>query len=213
MALPASSWMAGEPLPRLSQSTKWQALAVNWPSGLRIQTQRSIGPQNEQLTRLTLPSAFGPISRQTESVLPQRPTNSPLVISSPGGCACSTSTARRQRIGAEAEEVAVGAARLRLGELVAHAVAEAERVEDVVPVGAGQLEGDALRVDPFAVRIVGLVGHAERPEVDVLDVADVVALIHEDAALARIAGDVADQVPGGADQLDGLVGIEEAAVA
>ena len=32
MALPASSWMAGAPLPWLSQCTKWQALAVNWPA-------------------------------------------------------------------------------------------------------------------------------------------------------------------------------------
>ena len=30
---------------------KWQALAVIWPCELRIQMQRSIGPQNEQLTR------------------------------------------------------------------------------------------------------------------------------------------------------------------
>src|SRR5207249_3997933 len=82
--------------PALSQSTKLQALAVNCPARLRIHTQRSMGPQNEQFTRLTLPSAAGPISKQTESVLLQRPTNSPLQISSPGGCACSTTTARWQ---------------------------------------------------------------------------------------------------------------------
>src|ERR1043166_5330492 len=96
IAFPASSWMAGEPEPALSQSTKLHALAVNCPTRLRIQTQRSIGPQNEQFTRLTLPSAPGSISKQTELVLLQRPTNSPLQMSSPGGCACSTTTARWQ---------------------------------------------------------------------------------------------------------------------
>ena len=40
--------------------------------GACIHTHRSIGPQNEQLTRLTLPSTFGPMSRQTASVLLQR---------------------------------------------------------------------------------------------------------------------------------------------
>ena len=96
MVLPASSWRAGEPAPPLSQSRKWQALAVNCPAAPRIQTHRSMGPQNEQLTRLTVPSTSGPISTQTELVLPQRPTNSPFEMSNPGGCACSTSTARWQ---------------------------------------------------------------------------------------------------------------------
>src|ERR1041385_4500034 len=96
MALPASSWMAGEPELALSQSTKLHALAVNWPTRLRIHTQRSIGPQNEQFTRLTLPSAPGAISRHTALVLLQRPTNSPLQNRRPGGCACSTTTARWQ---------------------------------------------------------------------------------------------------------------------
>ena len=88
--------MAGAPWPWLSQCTKWHTFAVNWAEALRDQMHRSIGPQNEQFTRLTLPSALGPISTQTESVLLQRPTNSPLVISRPYGCDCSTRIARRQ---------------------------------------------------------------------------------------------------------------------
>ena len=56
------------------------------------------------------------------------------------------------------------------------------------------------------------VGDAERPEMDVLDVADVHALVDVDAPFARVARDVADQVPMGADEMDRLVGIQEAAV-
>ena len=79
-----------------------------------------------------------------------------------------------------------------------------------MPVGAGQLERDPLRVYPFAVGFVGLVFHAKRPEMDVFDMADVVALVDEDAPFARVAGDIADQVAMGANQLDGLVGIQKA---
>ncbi len=94
MALPASICTAAEPTPRLSQLTKWHALAVNWPLVPRMRTHRSIGPQNAQLTRLTLPPTSGPMSTHTASPLLHRPTNSPLEISRPGGCACSTTTAR-----------------------------------------------------------------------------------------------------------------------
>ena len=183
------------PFSWLPNSTKGARVAVIWPNGLCIQTQRSMGPQKEQFTRLTLPSTFGPTSTQTESVAAPPANKLPVGNQETGRLHCSTSTARRQRIGPQAEEVAVGAASLRLGELVSHAVSEAKGVQHVMPVGAGQLEGDALRVHPFAVRIVRIVSHAERPEVDVLDMADVVALVHIDAALARVAGNIANQVP------------------
>ena len=110
---------------------------------------------------------------------------------------------------AEAEKVSVLAAILRFREFVADAVAEAERVENVLPVGARELERDALRVDPFAERIIRFVVNAERPEVDVFDVADVAAHVHKDATTNRVAGDIAHDVPVGAHEADGFVGIQE----
>ena len=102
---------------------------------------------------------------------------------------------------------------LRFGEFVADAVTEAERIGDIVPIGATEFERNPLRVDPLAVRITRIVGDAERPEVDVLDVADIITFVDENTPLDRIAGDIADNVPMGANEFDPLVRIQEAAVA
>ena len=81
-----------------------------------------------------------------------------------------------------------------------------------MPVRPRQFKGHPLRVDPFAVWIFRVVGNPERPEVDVLNVTDVVTLIDEDAAFDGVASDVANEVAGGADQYDALVGIEKTAI-
>ena len=98
-------------------------------------------------------------------------------------------------VGAESQEVAIGAAFLGLGEFVADAVPETKGVVDLMPVRARQFARDAFGIHPFAERVLGLVGDAKRPEMDVLDVADVEARVHIDAALDRITGQVANPVP------------------
>ena len=77
-----------------------------------------------------------------------------------------------------------------------------------MPISPGQLERDSLGIDPLAEWILGLIGDPKRPEVDVFDVPNVVALIHEDTSFDRIASDIPNQVPVRADQFDGLVRIE-----
>ena len=99
-----------------------------------------------------------------------------------------------------------------LRKLVSDAVAEAEGVIDILPVGAGKLERHAVDIDPLAVGIVLVVVDAERPEVAVLDAADVVALIDIKTAEDRIAIHIADQVPRGPLHADALVGIQQQAI-
>ena len=115
-------------------------------------------------------------------------------------------------VGSQAHEVAISATMPGLGEFVSDAIAKAKGVEHVMPVGARQLEGDALGVDPFAERVIGIIVHPKGPEVNVFDVADVVTFIDVDAAPYGVAGHIANEVPSGTDQLDALIGIEEQAV-
>src|SRR5438105_3109094 len=82
-----------------------------------------------------------------------------------------------------------------------------------MPVSAGKFERDSIGVHPFAERVVRVIAYAEWPEVDVLDMADVVALVHKDSALHRVAGDIADKMARGANEFDPLIWIEQAAVA
>ena len=83
---------------------------------------------------------------------------------------------------------------------------------DIVPICARELERHALGIDPLVEGILGLIGDPKRPEVDVFNVPNVVALIHEDTSFDRIASDIPNQVPVRADQFDGLVGIEQATI-
>ena len=72
------------------QFSKWQPMTDSSPSGLAVRIQVFMGPQKEQFIRLTFPAAEGSTFTPTESLLPRRPVNSPLVIRSPEAWAAST---------------------------------------------------------------------------------------------------------------------------
>jgi hypothetical protein len=83
-------------------------------------------------------------------------------------------------------------AAVALDEPIAHLVAEAERVVDVLPVGAA--EEERLSVFHLPLEQPGL--HAPPwIEVNVFDASDVVDGIDEDAASQRLAVHVANEVP------------------
>ena len=129
------------------------------------------GPQKAQFTNRTLPRVrrrrldhrrVGAVEGDELAVGDQQRRT---------GAVCSTTTDGVAIVGADAQEVAVAGARLGLDELVADVVAEAERVEHVLPVGPA--EDERLAVLHLPVEQLG--PHAPpRVEVDVLDPADVV---------------------------------------
>ena len=119
------------------------------------------------------------MSRQTASVLDPQAHELAVGDEQSGRLSLLDHHCPLARIGAEPGEVAVGASLGGAGELVASAVTEAEGVEHVVPVRAGQLEGHALSVHPLAVRVLGIVSPPEGQKWDILDVADVIAFVHE----------------------------------
>ncbi len=84
-------------------------------------------------------------------------------------------------------------------------VAEAEGVEDVLPIAPR--EEECLAVVHLPLEELGL--HAPPGiEMDVLDAADVVDGVDPDAAAERLALDVADQMALVARGVDAVVGIE-----
>jgi len=66
-----------------------------------------------------------------------------------------------------------------------------------------------MDVDPFAVRVIGLIIHAKGPEMAVLDPADVVALIDVQSEMDRVSEDAADEVARRPDKPDAIVRIQQ----
>ena len=109
-------------------------------------------------------------------------------------------------VGADAEEVAVAEAGSSLDELVADVVAEAEGVQDVLPVAAPEDERLAVLLLPLEqARTCAPPG----VEVDVLDTPDVVNRVHEHAAPEGLAVHVPNQVPFVAGSVNAVVGVKQ----
>ena len=96
-------------------------------------------------------------------------------------------------IGPDPQEISVALAARRLDELVAGFVAETKRVQHIFPVAAPKDEGLAVGHLPLIGRRVG----AAPPgiEMDVLQAANVVNVVHINSAPQRLAGNVAQQMP------------------
>lgn len=109
-------------------------------------------------------------------------------------------------IGAYAEEIAVAHSSAGPDEVVADRVPEAERVEDVLPVSAPESEGNAVGHLPSEQ-----LGFCAPPgvEMDVFDSADVIDLVHIDAAPEGLAVNVADQVAFVSCGVDSIVRVQK----
>ena len=107
---------------------------------------------------------------------------------------------------ADAQEVAVADAAFRLHELIAHVVAEAERVIDILPVSATEDKRLSMLLLPFEqLRL-----HAPpRIEVHVLDPPDVVDAVHVNTPPQGLAVDIPDQVPLVLAGVNAVVGVEQ----
>ena len=117
---------------------------VPLPATLAIWLQ---GPQKAQFTKRTLPELVAS-TRTIVGSGPWKETNSPLEMSSAIGRAVLDDQRGVAIIGADAQEVAVADAGGGLDELVADVVAEAEGVEDVLPVAAAEDERLAVLLLP-----------------------------------------------------------------
>lgn len=95
-------------------------------------------------------------------------------------------------IGTDAQEVAIAGAFRALHKLVSHAHCKHECVKHVLPVGPRDLETHAVHVLVALVR--GLVAEPRVP-VHVLNAANVVGLVHEDADVCGLALHPRDIVP------------------
>ena len=112
---------------------------------------------------------------------------------------------RETVIGAKAQEVAVANPGLSLNELVTDAIAEAEGVEDVLPVAAADDECFPM----FLLPLKQFRFHAPPGiEMHILDAPDVVDGIHENTAAKRLAMDIADEMPLVLAGVDAVVGIQ-----